>query len=90
MGDDRHRAGVAAGVLAFRRKFIGATALFYLSIARPRVPSIIISLGIGVMFQQSASSPPGFSFRLRCPSHLDAALRRAHHVSVFNRFSPLL
>ncbi|MCA1416870.1 ABC transporter permease, partial [Bradyrhizobium sp. NBAIM20] len=36
--------------LAFRRKFIGATPLFYLSVASLVVPSIIISLGIGVLF----------------------------------------
>ena len=36
--------------LAFRRKFVGATPLFYLSVASLVVPSIIISLGIGVLF----------------------------------------
>jgi putative spermidine/putrescine transport system permease protein len=41
--------------LAFRRKFFGATPLFYLAIASLVVPSIIISLGIGVMFQQIGS-----------------------------------
>ena len=38
--------------LAFRQKFRGATALFYLAVASLVVPSIIISLGIGVVFQQ--------------------------------------
>src|ERR1044072_6851771 len=38
--------------LAFRRRFRGATLLFYATVASLVVPSIIISLGIGVVFQQ--------------------------------------
>ena len=46
--------------LAFRRKFVGATALFYLSVASLVVPSIIISLGIGVSVPASSvCSRPG-------------------------------
>lgn len=44
--------------LAFRRKFVGSTALFYLSVASLVVPSIIISLGIGVLFSQLGLHPP--------------------------------
>jgi ABC-type glycerol-3-phosphate transport system permease component len=47
--------------LAFRRKFWGATALFYLAVASLVVPSIIISLGIGVIFQQLGIQPAWFS-----------------------------
>src|SRR6478735_8664179 len=43
--------------LAFRRKFIGGTPLFYLTIASLVVPSIIVSLGIGVLFQQIGFRP---------------------------------
>ncbi len=41
---------VSAG-LAFRRKFWGASALFYIAIASLIVPSIITSLGIGLEFR---------------------------------------
>jgi len=40
---------VAAG-LAFRQRFKGSTFIFYLSVASLIVPSILISLGIGLMF----------------------------------------
>jgi len=40
---------VAAG-MAFRTRFRGATFLFYLAIASLIVPSILVSLGIGLMF----------------------------------------
>jgi putative spermidine/putrescine transport system permease protein len=41
---------VAAG-LAFRRKFRGDTAVFYVSVASLIMPSIIVSLGIGLTFR---------------------------------------
>lgn len=47
--------------LAFRRKFFGETPLFYLAIASLVVPSIIISLGIGVLFQQLGLQPAWYS-----------------------------
>ena len=47
--------------LAFRRKFRGATALFYLAVASLVVPSIIISLGIGVVFQQIGLRPSWYT-----------------------------
>lgn len=59
--------------LAFRRRFRGSTALFYATVASLVVPSIIISLGIGVVFQEEGSNPPGIrrpSVRIspgRCP-----------------------
>ncbi len=42
---------LAAG-MAFRRRFRGSTALFYLAIASLIVPSILVSLGVGLMFSQ--------------------------------------
>jgi len=42
---------LAAG-LAFRRRFIGSTVVFYLTIASLIVPSILITLGIGLMFDR--------------------------------------
>ena len=41
---------VMAG-LAFRRRFLGATFVFYMAIASLIMPGLLISLGIGLMFQ---------------------------------------
>jgi len=38
------------GGLAFRRRFAGATVLFYLVIASLVIPSILVSLGVGLVF----------------------------------------
>ena len=38
------------GGLAFRRRFIGAGAVFYLIIASLIIPSILVSLGVGLIF----------------------------------------
>jgi len=42
---------VMAG-LAFRRKFIGSTLIFYMVIGSLIIPSILISLGVGILFNQ--------------------------------------
>ena len=41
---------VMAG-LAFRRRFVGAGVLFYMAIASLIMPGLLVSLGIGLMFQ---------------------------------------
>ncbi len=51
-------ATLAAG-LGFRRRFHGSGALFALSLASLIVPSILVSLGIGLVFSQAGSTPPG-------------------------------
>jgi putative spermidine/putrescine transport system permease protein len=78
---------LAAG-LAFRRKFVGATPLFYLSVASLVVPSIIISLGIGVLFQQFGLPPAWYSSAFG--AHLTWTLPFGVLImfAVFNRFSP--
>ncbi|MBO0128782.1 ABC transporter permease [Agrobacterium sp. OT33] len=74
--------------LAFRRKFIGATPLFYLSVASLVVPSIIISLGIGVIFQQLGFEPSWYTSAFG--AHLTWTLPFGVLImlAVFNRFSP--
>jgi putative spermidine/putrescine transport system permease protein len=42
---------VMAG-LAFRKRFAGSAALFYLAIAALVIPSILVSLGVGLIFNQ--------------------------------------
>ncbi len=74
--------------LAFRRKFIGATPLFFLSVASLVVPSIIISLGIGVLFQQLGLEPSWYTSAFG--AHLTWTLPFGVLImfAVFNRFSP--
>ncbi|PYE87310.1 ABC transporter permease [Phyllobacterium leguminum] len=74
--------------LAFRRRFKGASALFYLSVASLVVPSIIVSLGIGVVFQQLGLKPAWYSSAFG--AHLTWTLPFGVLImfAVFNRFSP--
>ncbi|MER8481261.1 ABC transporter permease [Mesorhizobium sp. M1322] len=74
--------------LAFRQKFRGATALFYLAVASLVVPSIIISLGIGVVFQQIGFRPAWYTSAFG--AHLTWTLPFGVLImfAVFNRFSP--
>ena len=74
--------------LAFRRRFRGATVLFYLTVASLVVPSIIISLGIGVVFQQFGLKPAWYSSGFG--AHLTWTLPFGVLImfAVFNRFSP--
>jgi putative spermidine/putrescine transport system permease protein len=74
--------------LAFRRRFIGGTPLFYLTIASLVVPSIIVSLGIGVLFQQIGIRPSWFGSGYG--AHLTWTLPFGVLImfAVFNRFSP--
>ena len=74
--------------LAFRRRFIGSTPLFYLTIASLVVPSIIVSLGIGVLYQQAGVRPAWFSSAFG--AHLTWTLPFGVLImfAVFNRFSP--
>ncbi len=74
--------------LAFRRKFVGSTALFYLSVASLVVPSIIISLGIGVLFSQLGLQPAWYSSAFG--AHLTWTLPFGVLImfAIFNRFSP--
>ena len=44
------------GGLAFRKRFPGSTILFYLVITSLIIPSILVSLGVGLIFSQSGSN----------------------------------
>jgi putative spermidine/putrescine transport system permease protein len=74
--------------LAFRRGFLGATALFYLTISSLVVPSILISLGIGLSFQIAGFEPNWWSSAFG--AHLTWTLPFGVLImfAVFNRFSP--
>ncbi len=74
--------------LAFRKPFWGATPLFYLTIASLIVPSILVSLGIGLLFELSGLEIQWYSSALA--GHLTWTLPFAFLIilGVFNRFNP--
>lgn len=72
--------------LAFRKRFKGSGALFYLTLASLIIPSILISLGIGLMFDRLEWTPAWFSSGFG--SHLTWTLPFGLLImfAVFNRF----
>ena len=76
------------GGLAFRKRFAGSGLLFYLVIAALVIPSILISLGVGLIFSQSglpvhwATSGYGAQLTWTLPFGLLIMF------AVFNRFDP--
>ena len=54
---------VLAG-LAFRRRFLGSTVVFYLAVASLIMPGLLVGLGIGLMFQTVGVTPTWFSAAL--------------------------
>jgi putative spermidine/putrescine transport system permease protein len=73
--------------LAFRRRFFGSTPLFYLAIASLIVPSILVSLGIGLMFNVLGIEPAWNTSALG--AHLTWTLPFGLLImfAVFNRFN---
>lgn len=74
------------GGLAFRKKFPGSNILFYLIITSLVIPSILISLGVGLLFSQSGLnvhwSTSGFGSQLTWTLPFGLLIMFA----VFNRF----
>ncbi len=74
------------GGLAFRQKFPGSNILFYLIITSLVIPSILISLGVGLLFSQSGLnvhwSTSGFGAQLTWTLPFGLLIMFA----VFNRF----
>ena len=74
------------GGLAFRKKFPGSAILFYLIVTALVIPSILISLGVGLMFSQTGFevhwSTSGFGSQLTWTLPFGLLIMFA----VFNRF----
>lgn len=74
------------GGLAFRKRFAGSTVLFYLIITALVIPSILVSLGVGLIFSQSGLnvhwSTSGFGSQLTWTLPFGLLIMFA----VFNRF----
>jgi putative spermidine/putrescine transport system permease protein len=78
---------VMAG-LAFRKRFIGSNLVFYLTISSLIVPSILISLGIGIVFGLVGINNQWYSSALA--GHLTWTLPFAFLImlGIFGRFNP--
>jgi putative spermidine/putrescine transport system permease protein len=74
------------GGLAFRKRFVGSTLLFYLIITSLVIPSILVSLGVGLIWSQSGLpvhwSSSGFGAQLTWTLPFGLLIMFA----VFNRF----
>ncbi len=74
------------GGMAFRKRFAGSTVLFYLIITSLVIPSILISLGVGLIFSQTGLnvhwSTSGFGAQLTWTLPFGLLIMFA----VFNRF----
>jgi putative spermidine/putrescine transport system permease protein len=74
--------------LAFRRRFTGSTALLYLAVASLVMPSVVVSLGIGALFEMLGIERAWYSSALG--AHLTWTLPFGLLImfAVFNRFNP--
>ena len=77
---------VMAG-LAFRRRFFGAAFIFYMAIASLIMPGLLVSLGIGLMFQFLGLKPNWYTSALG--AHLTWTLPFGLLImfAVFSRFN---
>ncbi|HTI01180.1 MAG TPA: ABC transporter permease [Acidisoma sp.] len=76
-----------AGGMAFRRRFTGSTVLFYLVIASLIVPSILVSLGIGLLFSQLGLNPAWYSSAFGAQLTWTIPFGLLIMFAVFNRFN---
>ena len=74
--------------LAFRRRFAGATILFYVVIASLVMPSVVVSLGIGAMFEMLGIERAWFSSALGAHLTWTLPFGLLIMLAVFNRFNP--
>lgn len=74
--------------LAFRTRFLGSNVIFYLTIASLIVPSVLVSLGIGIAFQVLGIETNWFSSGIG--AHLTWTVPFAFLImlGIFNRFNP--
>jgi putative spermidine/putrescine transport system permease protein len=72
--------------LAFRSRFRGSSALFYLAIASLIVPSILISLGIGLLFRVIDVDPAWYTSAFGAHLTWTLPFGLLIMVAVFNRF----
>ncbi len=78
---------LAAG-LAYRKRFKGDTPLFYLAVASLVVPSILVSLGIGLMFGQSGLDTAWYGSAYGAQLTWTLPFGLLIMFAVFSRFNP--
>jgi putative spermidine/putrescine transport system permease protein len=76
---------IAAGV-AFRRRFIGSGALFTLTVASLIIPSILVSLGIGLLFNLTSLDPTWYTSAFGAQLTWTLPFGLLIMFAVFNRF----
>jgi putative spermidine/putrescine transport system permease protein len=78
---------LAAG-LAYRKRFSGDTTLFYVTVASLVVPSILVSLGIGLMFSALGLDPAWYSSAFGAQLTWTLPFGLLIMFAVFSRFDP--
>ena len=74
--------------LAFRQRFRGSSALFYLAVASLVMPSVVVSLGIGAMFEMLGLERSWYSSALGAHLTWTMPFGLLIMLGVFNRFNP--
>jgi putative spermidine/putrescine transport system permease protein len=77
---------LAAG-MAFRRRFKGSGALFTLSVASLIIPSILVSLGVGLLFNELGFDPDWYSSAFGAQLTWTLPFGLLIMFAVFNRFN---
>jgi putative spermidine/putrescine transport system permease protein len=77
---------LAAG-MAFRRRFAGSGALFTLSVASLIIPSILVSLGVGLLFNELDLDPDWYSSAFGAQLTWTLPFGLLIMFAVFNRFN---
>ena len=73
--------------LAFRTTFSGSSAVFYLAVASLIMPSVVISLGIGAMYELCGLTRAWYSSALGAPLPWTLPFGLLIMFAVFNRFN---
>jgi putative spermidine/putrescine transport system permease protein len=74
--------------LAFRRRFRGSTMLLYLAVASLVMPSVVVSLGIGALFEMLGIERSWYSSALGAHLTWTLPFWLLIMFAVFNRFNP--
>jgi putative spermidine/putrescine transport system permease protein len=78
---------VMAG-LAFRRRFLGSTLVFYMAVFSLIIPGLLLGLGVGLMFQFLGVKPAWFSSALGAQLTWTLPFGLLIMFAVFSRFDP--
>lgn len=74
--------------LAYRSRFRGASVLFYLTVASLIVPSVLVSLGVGVLFDQLGLNTVWYTSGVGAQLTWTLPFAMLIMLAVFNRFNP--